>query len=292
MSLTIGPGPFGHAPAARFNIELPPMEGMLFLEPSPRRIRGLAAGETVIDSRRVQMLYEHGRLPIYLFPRDDVRTEMLEPSERRTSSENKGEARWWHLRTGKGLIEHAAWEYASPPSEAAALSGLIGFEWSAMDEWCEEDEPAIVHPRDPYHRLDVLDTSRRVRVVLDGETLAETERGKVLFETGLPPRWYIPREDVREELLVDSDHRTGCAYKGFASYHSVRVGDRIEEDLVWYYADPLREVEPIRDHLAFYNERADIEVDGVDQGRPMTPFHPDWRPPKPEAHEGKAKYGG
>jgi len=147
-------------------------------------------------------------------------------------------------------------------------------EWNAMDEWYEEDEQAIVHPRDPYHRIDVLDTSRHLRVSLDGEPLAETTRARVLFETGLPPRWYMPAEDVRSELLIDSEKQTGCAYKGFASYWSVRLGDRFEEDLVWTYREPRREVEPIQDYLAFFNERVDIEVDGDLEKRPVTPWSP------------------
>jgi uncharacterized protein (DUF427 family) len=157
----------------------------------------------------------------------------------------------------------------------AALAGLVAFEWDAMDEWYEEEEVAIVHPRDPYHRIDVLDTSRHVKVSLDGQPLAETTRARVLFETGLPPRWYIPREDVRSELLVESDKRTGCAYKGFASYWSVRVGDRVEEDLVWTYREPRREAEPVKDYLAFFNERTDVEVDGELEERPRTQWSRD-----------------
>ena len=122
---------------------------------------------------------------------------------------------------------------------------MIAFAWEALDRWYEEDEELIVHLRDPYHRIDVMPTSRHLRISLDGEVLAETRRAKVLYETGLPPRWYIPREDVSEELLAPSDHRTGCAYKGFASYRSVRVGDLEEESLAWTYREPRHEVAPI-----------------------------------------------
>ena len=276
MALTLGPAPLGQAPAGVYNRE-PERDGLLYLEPSPRRIRGLAGEETVIDSRDARMIHEHGRLPIYLFPAADVRTELLEPSDRCRDSENKGEARWWHLRAGERVVENAAWEWHSPPPGAPPLAGLIGFEWEALDRWLEEDEEAIVHARDPYHRVDVLDTSRRVRISLDGELLAETDRAKVIFETGLPPRWYVPREDVREELLVPSSTRTGCAYKGFASYFSVRLGDRLEEDVAWTYAEPRREVEPVRGLLAFFNERVDIELDGELQARPLTPWSPQWK---------------
>ena len=135
-----------------------------------------------------------------------------------------------------------------------------------MDEWYEEDEPAIVHARDPYHRTDVLDSSRHVRVSVDGELVAETTRARVVFETGLPPRWYIPPGDVRGELLSDSGTHTGCAYKGFASYWS--VGD--EDGVAWYYPEPTRDFERIKGRIAFFNERVDLEVDGELQERPET----------------------
>ena len=118
---------------------------------------------------------------------------------------------------------------------------------------------AIVHARDPYHRIDILDTSRHIRVEVGGETVADTRRARVLFEASLPPRWYIPREDVRADVLVESDKRTGCAYKGFASYDSVRTSGELEEDLVWRYDEPRREAERIKGYLAFFNERVELE---------------------------------
>jgi uncharacterized protein (DUF427 family) len=279
VSLTLGPGPLGNQPAGIYNRESPAREGLLYLEPSPRHIRGQVDGEFVVDSRYPRLLYEHGRLPIYLFPREDVRTALLEPSERLTSSANKGPARWWNLRLGDRLIESAAWDYPAAPSDAPPLEGLTAFRWDALDAWFEEDEPAIVHARDPYHRVDVLDTARRVRISLDGELLAETDRGKVIFETSLPPRWYLPSADVPVELIA-SETRSGCAYKGFASYFSVRVGDRLEADLAWTYEEPRQEVAPIAGMLAFFNERVDVELDGELQTRPLTPWSPNWPGPR------------
>ena len=156
-----------------------------------------------------------------------------------------------------------------------ALLRWLGYRalyWNSMDEWFEEDEPAIVHARDPYHRVDVLETSRHVKVSLHGQPLAETTRALALFESGLPIRWYIPEEDVRTELLEPSETRTGCAYKGYASYWSVRAGDELEDDLVWTYRDPHRDVARIKDRLAFFNERVDLELDGELQERPVTPW--------------------
>jgi uncharacterized protein (DUF427 family) len=279
VSLTLGPAPLGNRPAGIYNRELPGWDGLLYLEPSPRRIRGRLGGETVVDSVHAQMLYEHGRLPIYMFPREEVRTELLVPSERQSDSENKGAARWWDLRLGERVVADAAWEYPAPPPGAPPLAGLIAMTWDALEEWFEEDEPAIVHARDPYHRVDVLATSRRVRISLDGEVLADTDRAHVIFETSLPPRWYIPLQDVRAEL-IPSETRTGCAYKGFASYYSVRIGSRVEQDIAWTYEAPRREVAPIVGLVAFFDERVDVELDGEAQERPLTPWSPNWPGPR------------
>jgi uncharacterized protein (DUF427 family) len=281
MALTVATGLFGHQPAAVFNRELPPRQGLWFHEPFPRRIRGSAAGETIIDSRAVRLIHEHGRLPRFLFPEQDVRTDLLEDSGERRDAGTKGEARIWRLRVGDEVREQAAWDYPSTPDDSPSLAGLICFRWSAVDEWLEEDEPNIVHARDPYHRTDVLQTSRPVRVGLDGELLAESNRAHVLFETSLPPRWYLPPDDVRAEL-IESDFVTGCAYKGWAAHRSVRVGDRVEQNLAWTYPEPRRGVEPIRDLICFYNERVDLEVDGEGLERPMSPFHPDWKGERPD----------
>jgi uncharacterized protein (DUF427 family) len=143
-----------------------------------------------------------------------------------------------------------------------------------MGEWLEEDEPAIVHVRDPYHRVDVLESSRHVCVTVNGEVIAESHNPLAVFETGLPVRWYFAPEDVRAEALVPSDRQTGCAYKGFASYNSVQAGGEVEEDLVWFYPKPTRDVERIKGRLAFFNERIELEVDGEPQDRPVTQWSP------------------
>ena len=141
-----------------------------------------------------------------------------------------------------------------------------------MDAWFEEDEQVFVHARDPYHRVDVVPTSRHIRVSFGGEVVAETRRANALFETGLPTRWYIPRNDVRHEVLETSASSTRCPYKGVASYRSVRAGAERDEDLVWSYERPLPAVAGITGQLAFFNERVDIDVDGEREERPRTPW--------------------
>jgi uncharacterized protein (DUF427 family) len=265
MALTIGTGPFGQHPAGRFNFEAP-RKGVIYLEESPRWVRGLFGGQTVVDSRRVRMLHESGHLPIWYFPLEDVRMDLLQPTDHSTHCPFKGQAAYWSVVDGERVAENAAWAYPEPIEAAAELSGLVAFYFDRLDEWLEEDEPVLGHPRDPYHRIDVRETSRHVTVRLDGELLAETTRAKVLFEAGLPPRWYIPREDVRRELLEKSETRTTCAYKGHASYWS--LGE--EDDLVWTYEEPLHDAREVKDRLAFFNERVDLEVDGEPQERPIT----------------------
>jgi uncharacterized protein (DUF427 family) len=137
-----------------------------------------------------------------------------------------------------------------------------------MTEWLEEDEPVYIHPRDPYTRIDILASSRHVRVELDGVTLAETRRPTILFETGLSPRYYFPPADVRTELLRPSTRRTGCPYKGTASYWSVEINGRRHDDLVWTYRTPLPESQEIAGLVCFYDERVDLYLDGELQERP------------------------
>jgi uncharacterized protein (DUF427 family) len=274
MALMNGTGPFGEDPGGRFNFDVPRTRGVIYFEDSPRRIRARFAGETIVDSRHAKLLHEQRHLPVYYFPRDEVRMDLLEPTDHSTRCPFKGEATYWSVRVGDQLAENAAWGYPEPIEDAPPLAGYVALYWHKMDEWLEEDEPAIVHPRDPYHRVDVLDTSRHVRVSVNGEVVADTTRGKVIFETGLPPRWYFPPEDVRSDLLVDSDKHTGCAYKGFASYKTVRTDGHDEQDVVWFYEDPRREAEPIKGYFAFFNERVDIEVDGELQERPFTQWSP------------------
>lgn len=148
------------------------------------------------------------------------------------------------------------------------MAGYLTFRWDAADAWYEEDEQILGnHPPDPYHRVDVRQSSRHVRILLAGEPVADSQRPRILFETGLPPRYYLPPDDVRSDLLEASDTTTRCAYKGEASYWSVRGATGLEPDLVWSYQDPGPEAERVRGYVAFFDERVDVEVDGELQAR-------------------------
>jgi uncharacterized protein (DUF427 family) len=263
-----GTGPLGTKPAGTFNFEPPPPGRALYLEPTPKRIRVQIAGETVADSRRAMLLHESGLQPIYYFPAEDVRSELLEPTDKHTHCPKKGEASYYSVRVGDHVVENAAWYYPDPLDDAPPLlKDAIAFYFDRVDRWLEEDEEIGVHARDPYHRIDVLRTERHIRVSLQGELLAETTRALALFESSLPTRWYIPREDVVAEL-EPSDTVTGCPYKGTARYFSVNGS----KDLIWYYPETFPEVSRIQGLLCFFNEKVDIELDGELQERPETPW--------------------
>lgn len=271
MTLTIGTGPFGDQSTGTFNFEVrPPRDHMLYLEDSPRRVRAVFHGEVVADSRRVKLMHEAGLLPVYYFPIEDVRMDLLEETDHSTHCPFKGDASYWSVRVGDQVAENAVWGYPDPIEGAPPIKGLVAFYWNKMDAWFEEAEQVYVHPRDPYHRVDILESDRHVKVTINDEVVAESERPKILFETGLPPRYYLPPEDVREEVLRPSEKTTMCPYKGEASYHSVEAGGEIVEDIVWFYEDPIPEAPRIKGLLSFFNERVDLEVDGEAQERPRT----------------------
>ncbi len=150
---------------------------------------------------------------------------------------------------------------ARPAPAAAALAGALAFDPAQVDHWYEEDEEVFGHPRDPYHRIDVRASARRVRIEAAGIRIAETRRALFLFETGLPTRYYIPREDVRMELMERSPNRTVCPYKGFASYFTLRAGGYTQPDAAWSYEDPLPEAPRIKSYLSFYPDKVAIDVE-------------------------------
>jgi len=254
VSLTAGSGPLGERPAGRFDRPMP--ERVLFIERVWPRIRGVASGETVVDSPGAFLVHETGRLPVYHFPAGEVRTDLLaETGEREPSG--RGELAWRSLTIGDRVVPRAAWSYPSPAADF--LEGLIAFRWDALDEWFAEAEQLFGHPKDPYSRIDVLRTTRHVRVLLGGEVLADSRRAIALEETGHRTRYYLPREDVRMELLTPSGTTSHCPFKGDATYLSVAGA----EDAFWVYADPSEEdALPVAGLLAPWPGRVEVRVDG------------------------------
>ena len=239
-------------------------------EPNHRRVRVFFGGEAVADSSRTLYLFETGHLPVYYFPRDDVRFDLLEPTSHHTHCPYKGDASYYTVVTGGQRYENAVWVYQDPIDSVPELSDYVAFYWNQADAWYEEDDEVYKHPRDPYHRVDVLNSSRHVQVLVGGVLVAESRRPRLLFETGLPVRYYLPKLDVRLDLLEPSATRSRCPYKGEAVYWSVRDGGEVLQDVVWSYPSPIPEAPKIENLLAFYNEKVDLVIDGVPQERPVT----------------------
>jgi uncharacterized protein (DUF427 family) len=220
---------------AKGRLNFVPPERVVYVEPWPRRVRAYKGGRTIVDSEQTVLVYESGRLPRYAFPKEDVAIE------------------------------------AAPEPE---VEGYVGVPWSTADRWLEEEQEIIVHPHDPYHRIEILPSTRHVVVQVNGTAAADSTRPQILFETALPPRYYLPPDDVRMDLLEAAAIRTGCAYKGYASYWDVVTDAGRAMAAAWTYRDPLTEGEPIRDLVCFFQERPEIEVtvDGAPADAPQTPW--------------------
>jgi len=231
-------------------------------EPTPKRVRALVGGDTVADSRGAILVWECKRaVPVYAFPDADVRRDLLEDSANPLPDAHGGGATFLTLTAGDEPVENAAWRYADPD-----LSGYVALSWEAVDRWLEEEDEVFGHPRDPWHRVDGRRSARHVRVELDGVVLADCARPTVVFETGLPTRYYLPREDVAMDRLTPTDTCTICAYKGFASYWS--AGEAT--DVAWTYEERFSDAPDIAGLVCFLNEKTDMTVDGEPAERPTT----------------------
>src|SRR5580698_1535594 len=229
------------------------------VERGPKRVRTYLNGELVADTSAPLLVWEIPYYPTYYLPLADVTAALIPAGE----SEHKaglGDAEILDVKTKTGLASGAARRYHDSP--VAELRDAVRIEWAAMDEWLEEDEPVYTHPRDPYKRVDILASSRLVRVEIDGITVADSTRPHILFETGLPPRYYLPLPDVRTELLVPSATQSHCPYKGTAAYWSVDTGHGVHPELVWIYRTPLPESQKVAGLACFYNEKVDLHIDG------------------------------
>ncbi|MBF8194667.1 DUF427 domain-containing protein [Nonomuraea sp. K274] len=240
--------------------------GRVRVERTAKRVRTYLGGRVVADTTAALLVWEVPYYPTYYFPLGDVDATALKPSGTTKHSPSRGEATVHTVTSGTGEAPDAALIYADSPLEQ--IRGHVRFEWAAMDAWFEEDEEVFFHARDPYTRVDILPSSRHVRVEVDGVTVADTRSPHILFETGLPARYYLPKTDVRLDLLERTGTVSHCPYKGTAEYWSVNG----KEDLAWSYRTPLPESQKVTGLVAFYNEKLDIYVDGELQERPKTKF--------------------
>ena len=240
------------------------------VEPVPRRVRAFLGGETVFDTTRALYVWEWENYPQYYLPLADVAEGVL-VDEQYPRHTKQGLAQMHALKAGGQNRADAARVFTEPSVEA--LAHTVRFEWAALDHWFEEDEQVFVHPRNPYTRVDALRSTRKARVELDGVVLAESSSPVLVFETGLPTRYYFNRTEVRFEHLEPTDTVTQCPYKGTTSaYWSIIVGDTVHRDLAWAYDFPTRQLLPITGLVSFYNEKVDITVDSQRLARPTTHF--------------------
>ena len=237
-------------------------------ETASKRVRVMLGGQIVADTTSPLLVWEIPYYPTYYFPKADVKTDVLVETGETKRSPSRGEATLYTVKVNGS--EGSAYEYPEPKVEA--LADHVSFVWKTMDHWFEEDEEVYVHPRDPHTRVDILPSGRRVRVEIDGVTVADSTNASFLFETGLPTRFYLPKTDVRMDLLTPTETATHCPYKGTARYWSVSVDGNTHEDIVWGYDTPLPESQKVAGLVSFYNEKVDIFVDEVLQDRPKTKF--------------------
>jgi uncharacterized protein (DUF427 family) len=240
------------------------------VETGAKRVRAYLGGEVVADTTAPLLVWERPYYPTYYFPIADVRAELVDADDAVVRSPSRGDGRRFSVRAGGKTAEGAAVRHEQSPFEE--LRDAIRLEWDAMDAWFEEDEEVFTHARDPYTRVDILHSSRHVRVEVEGVTVAESTSPRLLFETGLPARYYLPKPHVRMELLEPTATVTHCPYKGRAEWWSVRTGDALHADLAWSYPTPLAESQKVAGLVCFYNEKVDIYVDGVLEERPSTKF--------------------
>jgi uncharacterized protein (DUF427 family) len=221
VSLTSGRGPLGRNPAGCFHPPIP--DHVVYVEPFRRRVRGIVGERTVVDSERVALVHRPGEPPAYAFPEEDVDGAGVEPEP--------------------------------------TVPGYVQVPWAAVDAWYEEDERVHLHPRNPYHRVDYVRTSRRLRVEVAGTVLVETTETLGVYETALEPRLYVAPDQVRRDLLIASSTTTFCPYKGTAWYWSAVVGDVVVEDVAWSYQDPLPEALALGRMLSFDDTRTTVTHD-------------------------------
>jgi uncharacterized protein (DUF427 family) len=257
MGLGWQQGPLG-ATLGRFLTAQPLPERLLFAEPLRRRMRVRLAGQWIADSENVVLLHEPGRYPVAYFPTDSVRETVLALEASGTKHRELGDTVWFSVCVQDQTIPRAAWQHVNLPGHADMLQNHVAFDWQAMDSFYEEDERIVGHAADPYHRIDIRQSSRHLVVRSKGHIVANCHRPLVLFESGYAPRWFVPRDDIDEPALSLVDKRTLCPYKGIASYYDIGGA----KQAAWSYREAWQEVARISDFVSFEPEKVDVFIDG------------------------------
>jgi uncharacterized protein (DUF427 family) len=275
MGLAWQQSPLAPGAIGRFLVPDPLPERLLYAEPLRRRMRVRFGDAWLADSEDVVLLHEPGRYPVAYFPLGDISPSALEPDEHRTRHADLGLTSWYTVRAGEQSKPRAAWQHTELPDYAGELKGRVAFAWRAMDAFYEEDERIVGHAADPYHRIDIRQSSRHLVVRHDGRVVADTSRPLALYESGFAPRWYVPRADVDESTLTPAAGQTFCPYKGMCSYWDVAGARRA----AWSYQEAWTEARRISGLISFEPDLVAVSLDGtplrLEPGQTVIPHGPD-----------------
>ncbi|HTV72659.1 MAG TPA: DUF427 domain-containing protein [Candidatus Acidoferrales bacterium] len=275
MGLSWQQGPLSPTTVGRFLVPEPLPERLLYVEPLRRRMRVRFGGSWIADSENVLLLFEPGHYPMAYFPEGDIAPNVLQETEHTSQHRDLGTTLWYSVHAGDKRASRGAWQHTALPAHANDLRRRIAFAWPAMDAFYEEDERIVGHAADPYHRIDIRQTSRHLVVRHRDRIIADTKRPLVLFESGFAPRWYVQRADIDESALTLVERKTFCPYKGICSYYD--VGD--SHFAVWSYVEAYPEVGRISNLLSFEPDVVSVELDGkklqLEPGQTVIPHGPD-----------------
>ena len=276
MGLSWQQGPLSTGAIGRFLVPEPLPKKLLYVERLRRRMRVRFGGRWIAESDNVILLFEPGRYPVAYFPETDVSPHVLERTDNTTQHSDLGLTSWYSVRADEQHIAaRGAWQHTDLPGYASDLQGHVAFAWRAMDAFYEEDERILGHAADPYHRIDIRQTSRHLAVCHHDRIIADTKRPMVLYESGFAPRWYVPRADIDESVLTALERKTFCPYKGLCSYYD--IGDA--HLAAWSYPDAYPEVRRISNLVSFEPDIVTVHLDGtllrLEPGQSVVPHGPD-----------------
>ena len=275
MGLSWQQGPLAPGSIGRFLVPEPLPERLLYAEPLRRRMRVKFAGAWIADSEDAVILHEPGRYPVAYFPLTDISYGVLDSAGDVTQHQDLGATAWYVVRAGEQRKNRAAWQHTALPDHASELKDRVAFAWRAMDAFYEEDERIAGHAADSYHRIDIRQTSRNLKVLSGERIIADTTRPLALYESGFAPRWYILRDDVDQTALTLAEGRTFCPYKGLCSYYDIGSARRA----VWSYEDAWPEVRRISGLMSFEPDKIEVHLDGtrlrLAPGQSVIPHGPD-----------------
>jgi uncharacterized protein (DUF427 family) len=269
-------GPLSTGAIGRFLVPEPLPKRLLYVERLRRRMRVRFGGRWIAESERVLLLFEPGRYPVAYFPEVDVAAGVMERTEHTTQHADLGPTSWYIVHAGEQHVAaRGAWQHTGLPAYASELQGRVAFAWRAMDGFYEEDERILGHAADPYHRIDIRQSSRNLVVRHDGRVIADTRRALVLYESGFAPRWYVPRADIDEAALTPVKLQTFCPYKGLCSHYS--IGEA--RQAAWCYPDAYAQVRRISNFVSFEPDIVSVYLDGtqlhLEPGQSVVPHGPD-----------------